>query len=82
MFGIEYFYGEPKDVLIMSRSCPSKAITQLSWRPSKVRESDTLEGEPVRQDRTSLAVASEDCSLRIYTLEALLKASSTDAGVC
>jgi len=48
--------------------CPSKAITQLSWRPSQVGGS----GREVE-----LAVASEDCSLRIYNLKGILSAFSS-----
>ncbi|KAJ6120213.1 Elongator complex protein 2 [Penicillium sp. IBT 18751x] len=40
---------------------PSRAITQLSWRPVAIADADSLE-------RFELAVASEDTSTRIYTI--------------
>lgn len=66
-----------------SSSCPSKAINRLSWRPSRTerREAKT-ENEAATEYETELAVASEDHSLRIYALEDLLAAPSTDARVC
>ena len=40
--------------------CPSAAITQLAWKPSRNKEHGKTDIE--------LAIASEDSSLRIYTL--------------
>jgi elongator complex protein 2 len=40
--------------------CPSKAITQLAWKPSRSEAGEKVEME--------LAIASEDSSLRIYDL--------------
>ena len=44
-------------------SCPSKAITQLAWRPYR--------GEVGLSKDIEIAVASEDCSLRVFSLEEL-----------
>lgn len=44
---------------------PSRAITQLSWRPVSASESDY-------RTRFELAVASEDTSTRIYTISNIL----------
>jgi elongator complex protein 2 len=52
--------------------CPSKGITQLAWRP-------TAEGEghkPQSEMGKLLAIASEDFSLRLYSLGALITPSS------
>ncbi|KAL2003473.1 hypothetical protein VTN02DRAFT_3682 [Thermoascus thermophilus] len=47
--------------------CPSKAITQLRWRPSIGTKADEVsEGE--HESKFELAVASEDTSLRIYAV--------------
>lgn len=49
---------EVKELSVFEPSIsPSKAITRLAWRPGS------------EQDRLLLAVASEDCSLRIYAVE-------------
>lgn len=42
---------------------PSKAITQLSWRPP---------GKPTDEPKLELAVASEDTSIRIYAISNML----------
>lgn len=46
--------------LLSSHPYPSKAITQLAWRPSQEHEHGRVDME--------LAIASEDSSLRIYAL--------------
>jgi elongator complex protein 2 len=43
-----------------SYAYPSKAITQLAWKPSQEDEQGQIDME--------LAIASEDSSLRIYVL--------------
>jgi elongator complex protein 2 len=51
------------------RDCPSKAITQLSWRPTeRLRQRDTGEEEVDPKPTFELAVASEDSSVRIYSI--------------
>lgn len=49
-------------------ACPSKTITQLAWKPMG-------EGENMDERELKLAVASEDCSLRVLSLQSFLKAS-------
>lgn len=48
-------------ISIDQRIAPSRAITQLSWRPVSAAEAESFE-------RFELAVASEDTSARIYTI--------------
>ncbi|KAG0160429.1 hypothetical protein PDIDSM_7958 [Penicillium digitatum] len=52
-------------VTIDKVASPSKAITQLSWRPVPAAEADT-------RNRFELAVASEDTSTRIYAISNML----------
>lgn len=47
----------------MAQSCPSKAITQLAWRPQRSEDGVSKDIE--------IAVASEDCSLRVLALQDL-----------
>lgn len=54
--------GVLKSFALNQRSCPAKAITQLSWKP--ILESGKKE--------IKLAVASEDSSLRIFSLNRFL----------
>lgn len=49
-----------KTIDLSARYCPSKAVTQLAWQPANAI-AGSLENE------LNLAVASEDCSLRILT---------------
>lgn len=68
--------------LIVSSSGPSMAITQLAWRPSITSGEDVKEkANGLRDQDPQLAVASEDFSLRIFSLKVLL-ASRVNAGVC
>jgi hypothetical protein len=46
--------------------CPSKAITKLAWNPAPLQY-DGADGVDV--DRVELAVASEDTSVRIYSIK-------------
>ncbi|KAI1006758.1 Elongator complex protein 2 [Podosphaera aphanis] len=63
---IKLYYLEVKDfssheVVVQYKSLspfPSRSITQLAWRP-------TCNGE---KQRSELAIASEDCSIRIYSI--------------
>jgi elongator complex protein 2 len=48
-------------ISIDQRNAPSRAITQLSWRPVSAAEAESFE-------QFELAVASEDTSARIYTI--------------
>ncbi|KAJ6023279.1 uncharacterized protein N7446_013638 [Penicillium canescens] len=52
-------------VTIEKEVSPSRAITQLSWRPVPTADVDS-------RDRFELAVASEDTSTRIYTISNML----------
>ncbi|KAK2761381.1 hypothetical protein FQN54_001903 [Arachnomyces sp. PD_36] len=52
--------------------CPSKAITQLSWRPLLDREQDGYVNGAASNKTFEVAVASEDSSVRIYTIDNLL----------
>jgi elongator complex protein 2 len=52
----------PKTLANNSRSCPSKSVEQLAWRPQTEGSSDW-----------ELAVAGEDCSLRILLLEDIMQ---------
>jgi hypothetical protein len=54
--------------LIRSSLCPAKAITQLSWKP-------VSETTDVKEEEFELAVASEDCSMRVLSLGRLTSAS-------
>ncbi|KAI9746512.1 MAG: hypothetical protein M1818_000225 [Claussenomyces sp. TS43310] len=63
-----------------SSLCPSRSVTQLAWRPSNMR--DTAADAKMEERDTELAVASEDCSLRIYSLRGILSASAPDAALC
>jgi hypothetical protein len=63
----------------LSSLCPSKAITQLSWRPVEketLNSIDEMNNETRRSGR-ELAVASEDGALRIFSLEDLLGENGT-----
>ncbi|OBT78466.1 hypothetical protein VF21_00930 [Pseudogymnoascus sp. 05NY08] len=57
-----------KKVDVDTSLCPAKAITQLSWKPV----SGTTD---VKEEEFELAVASEDCSLRVLSLGRLISAS-------
>ncbi|KFY45278.1 hypothetical protein V494_01033 [Pseudogymnoascus sp. VKM F-4513 (FW-928)] len=57
-----------KKVAVDSSLCPAKAITQLSWKP-------VSETTDVKEEEFELAVASEDCSLRVLSLGRLLSTS-------
>ncbi|KFY09225.1 hypothetical protein V491_08310 [Pseudogymnoascus sp. VKM F-3775] len=54
--------------LIGSSLCPAKAVTQLSWKP-------VSETTDVKEEEFELAVASEDCSMRVLSLGRLLSPS-------
>lgn len=55
------------------RDCPSKTITQLSWRPCASTQQNDVEFPLNGNSRAifELAVASEDSSVRIYSVENL-----------
>ncbi|OBT97339.1 hypothetical protein VE01_04298 [Pseudogymnoascus verrucosus] len=57
-----------KKVNVNASLCPAKAITQLSWKP-------VSETTDIKEEEFELAVASEDCSLRVLSLGRLLSAS-------
>ena len=61
-----------RSLVLDNTICPSKSITQLSWRPSNkaLRNGSAPELEP--SNKHELAVASEDSSLRIFSFEDLL----------
>lgn len=50
--------------------CPMKAITQLAWRPSNSKDQTNGLSDGPHPVKEQLAVASEDSSLRIYSLDA------------
>lgn len=55
-------------MLMSARLCPSRSITQLAWRPQHEhlkanKEADTNPVQPLE-----LAIASEDTSLRLFTV--------------
>ena len=61
-FNLESLADTGKAFVFPKLDCPSKAITQLSWRP--------LESMGEKQ-KLELAVASEDSSVRIYNVDSL-----------
>lgn len=61
-FSVERLADTGKAVVFPKLDCPSKTITQLSWRP--------LESTGGRR-KLELAVASEDSSIRIYKVDSL-----------
>jgi elongator complex protein 2 len=73
-----------RDTLISARAlsfrqeiCPSKAITKVSWRPNVIDSNLEGGGEygvtcETKDESYELAVASEDCSLRILRVSSLL----------
>lgn len=54
--------------LIGNSLCPAKAITQISWKP-------VSETTDAKEEDFELAVASEDCSMRVLSLGRLLSPS-------
>ena len=55
----------------MDRLCPSKAVTRLAWRPrvsdsQNPRDKGSTNGDQGRQ--MQLAVASSDCSVRLFSI--------------
>ncbi|KAL1959991.1 hypothetical protein VTO42DRAFT_659 [Malbranchea cinnamomea] len=62
-----------KGFVFPASDCPSKSITQVSWRPSQSLRNGDISQESEGRSRFELAVASEDSSIRIYTIDNLPK---------
>lgn len=60
---------ESESSSIPKLECPSGAITQLSWRPIKHLKADGHLNGDASNKGFELAVASEDSSLRLYTVD-------------